>query len=369
MLALLIAQAYALSCVDGIADTNLDQPLPPNAVIVFTWGGAPPASPRILDADGEEVPHSVVLHDDYGELIPDAPLAAGDYVFTTDWPIPFEVAGPEDLDAPDAPVFLDVSRASDRTEWGTTKQLAVLFDGLPQGHHIELELSASGDFGSDGMRVVAFYEEVWVGKNLCDTFPAAYDHGENYFLRARMVDAAGNTSDWSEHEPARCGVGCSSTGAPTAGMLAVVGLLGLRRRRAPFGAILPGLLLLGGCPDEEEKEWEAISYIDEGMVCWEAADGVIELQVVVQDCMSSSCSQNFASSCEATVDGATLTLTSEMTWENDVSSDAACTDDCGIPMASCELADVADGTYTLDFDGETYVIDVPGTSGSGGCYW
>jgi len=38
-------------------------------------------------------------------------------------------------------------------------------------------------------------------------------------------------------------------------------------------------------------------------------------------------------------------------------------------MASCELSGVADGTYALDFDGETYVIDVPGTSGSSGCYW
>jgi len=244
MLALLITEAYALSCIDGIADTNLDQPLPPNAAIVFTWGGSPPASPRILDADGVEVPTSVVLHDDYGELIPEAPLAEGDYVLATDWEIPFEVAGPEDLDAPDAPVFLDVSRESDRSEWGTTKQLAVSFDGIPQGHHIELELSVSGDFATDGMGVLAFYEEAWVGQSLCDTIPGAYDHGDNYFLRARMVDAAGNTSDWTEHEPARCGVGCSSTGAPAAGMLAVMGLLGLRRRRTTVGAILPGLLLL-----------------------------------------------------------------------------------------------------------------------------
>lgn len=134
--------------------------------------------------------------------------------------------------------------------------------------------------------------------------------------------------------------------------------------------LLP-VLLLTACPEPEpEEEWEKASFSDQGIVCWDASAGQIDLQVVLQGaCMSSSCSRGFTSSCDATADGTTLTLTSEMSWENNVTPGVDCTADCGIPMAECALSGVVDGTYTLDFDGESYTIDVPGSSASTSCYW
>jgi hypothetical protein len=132
--------------------------------------------------------------------------------------------------------------------------------------------------------------------------------------------------------------------------------------------MIPALaVLLTACPEEEEA-WEEIAYVDQGTVCWDASDGVLELSVVVQDCMSSSCSRGFEGSCAASLDGSTLTLTSDIRWENNVTPGAECTADCGIPMATCELTGVVDGSYTLDFDGETYAIDMPSTSGTTGCF-
>jgi len=138
-------------------------------------------------------------------------------------------------------------------------------------------------------------------------------------------------------------------------------------------ALFPVTLLLTACTEEEEApptDWVEVSYVDEGQVCHDAVDGVLTLTVAVQECLSSSCSRDLVTSCEATLDGTTLTLTSDIHWEDNMADGATCTDDCGLPAATCELENVPDGTYTLDFDGQSYTIEVPGSSDTtSGCWF
>ena len=121
--------------------------------------------------------------------------------------------------------------------------------------------------------------------------------------------------------------------------------------------LLP-LCLLAACLTES---WELQEHIDEGTVCASRVDGdAAEFMVVVPGCMSSSCTQNFVGECAASFDGAEILLTSDISWETNVSPRASCTDDCGFPMATCTLDGLPDGTYTVLFGEETLTIELPG---------
>lgn len=126
--------------------------------------------------------------------------------------------------------------------------------------------------------------------------------------------------------------------------------------RATLSSLLLSLSACGGLVDD----WQPVSYVDEGQVCFEADGADIVAQVVVQDCMSGSCTRNFVGSCSATASGSEITLTSDISWEENVGA-VACTDDCGIPMATCVLEGLADGTYDVTFGGEQLQLVVPVT--------
>ncbi|MBX2802079.1 MAG: hypothetical protein KTR31_30640 [Myxococcales bacterium] len=117
---------------------------------------------------------------------------------------------------------------------------------------------------------------------------------------------------------------------------------------------------LAGCPPlPGVSDWQPVSYVDEGEVCFSADGTDVTVDVVAPDCLSSSCSRDLGGSCEAVVDGTDITLTSEVTWEQDAGTGIACTDDCGIPMVTCTIADLADGTYTVTHGTETLTLTVP----------
>jgi uncharacterized protein (TIGR03382 family) len=234
MLTLLVANAFALDCLYGLDNTNIDRgDMPPNVEIAYTMVGmADPAVPVLLDADGNEVPATHTDHGDFHTLRPDLLLAEGEYTLSSDWDIPFTVSGPEDLDPPGPPTFLDARRRRTSSQWGSEHLLEVTFDTVPRGTHLEIELSVSGDFASDGVGVLSWWPDTTLGDGLCLHSPSSYDHGEDYFLRARLVDDAGNVSDWVEHDPARTRLlGCSTAGMPVFGVLPLL-LLGLMRRRS-----------------------------------------------------------------------------------------------------------------------------------------
>lgn len=106
-------------------------------------------------------------------------------------------------------------------------------------------------------------------------------------------------------------------------------------------------------------DWQLQTHLDDGEVCFTAGDGGVDVVVVLAECLSSSCSRDFAGSCEATVDGSEITLTSTLSWAQNLGEGVPCTDDCGLPQADCTIAGLADGTYDVTYGGETFTLTVP----------
>lgn len=130
-------------------------------------------------------------------------------------------------------------------------------------------------------------------------------------------------------------------------------------------SIIPLVLALFACVFEQ---WEPVSQIDEGTSCLEAAtaDGTGTITVDADVCLSSSCDRNGTSSCEATLDGTTITVTSEFSWETATGIGVACTDDCGMLSAACDVGPLPEGTYTIVHGTETTTVTVPTTEECGG---
>ncbi len=123
------------------------------------------------------------------------------------------------------------------------------------------------------------------------------------------------------------------------------------------------LLAILGC-ELLETQWEPVSYIDEGTVCLEDDGSDVRVTVTAPDCLSSSCSRNLGGSCEATVEGSTITVTSEIVWENAVSGpNLSCTDDCGLPRVACTIpGGLPEGEYEVVIGDDVQAIDFPMSS-------
>ncbi|MBA2322177.1 MAG: hypothetical protein H0V89_13615 [Deltaproteobacteria bacterium] len=115
----------------------------------------------------------------------------------------------------------------------------------------------------------------------------------------------------------------------------------------------------GGTDETSGDDWQLVSYLDEGTVCFDDQAAAIVVSVTAPDCLSSSCSREFGGDCEAALDGTVITVTSEITWEQNVGEDVPCTDDCGIPTVTCAIAHMADGTYTVRIGGVESTLEVP----------
>ena len=139
-----------------------------------------------------------------------------------------------------------------------------------------------------------------------------------------------------------------------------------------LATVVPSLLA-AGCsviPNVETTEFR-----DDGEACVLPADGADgadfpiaigpEDDLVVEvffptGCLSSSCDEVLEASCEATVDGQRIVVTSSGTLERDVGA-SACTKDCGIMSARCELPDLDAGTYTIVHGDDEETFELPGT--------
>lgn len=94
------------------------------------------------------------------------------------------------------------------------------------------------------------------------------------------------------------------------------------------------------------------TFTNDGEVCIDAAAG--EAVVHVNTCLSSSCDTLVSSSCSVTLEGTTLTVTSEAVVD---SQGDVCTDDCGFVLIRCDLPDgdltgttVQHGTFSGAYD-------------------
>ncbi|MDP2305093.1 MAG: hypothetical protein Q8P18_03620 [Pseudomonadota bacterium] len=113
----------------------------------------------------------------------------------------------------------------------------------------------------------------------------------------------------------------------------------------------------------DSEGWEPIIQVDEGTSCLEAAtaDGTGTITVDANVCLSSSCSRNATASCAATLDGTTITVTSEFAWEEATGETLDCTADCGMLAASCDVGPLAAGSYLIVHGAESTTVEVPTT--------
>lgn len=241
MLALfaLTRSALALSCLWGVHDANVRDlaEVPPNVEILLshTYGGTQPVALDLLDADGNVVPTAIVDDFSFATMVPDAPLAPGDYLIEGDeGTFPFTVAGPDDTTPPDAvDGWVETERSV--SEWGKTQGYHVTVDALPPGHTLEVQVASDPGF-ADARSALVHYTEGFVGASVCTDTIEGFDAKRDRHVRFRVVDLAGNVSDWTEATVQRGPLGCDVVGGGAAGLwLLGLGLVGLRRGRARRG--------------------------------------------------------------------------------------------------------------------------------------
>jgi hypothetical protein len=105
-------------------------------------------------------------------------------------------------------------------------------------------------------------------------------------------------------------------------------------------------------------DWQPVTYVDEGELCFEQRDSDVAIRVDPQECLSSSCSRAFEGSCTASLQDNTITVSSDIAWEENVGN-VSCTDDCGSTAVECTLPALADGTYTVIFGDQQIELQVP----------
>ena len=110
-------------------------------------------------------------------------------------------------------------------------------------------------------------------------------------------------------------------------------------------ALAPLGLAAGSCTTIENHEVTELQAIC--VSSGNGTDGVtteIALNVEFNTCLSSSCDTLVDSSCEASVEGDVIEVSGLASIDAQVNG--ACTLDCGLATASCQL-EVANGTYTI----------------------
>lgn len=97
------------------------------------------------------------------------------------------------------------------------------------------------------------------------------------------------------------------------------------------------------------------------------ADAPLELLVIMEGCVSSSCTSNIETSCEVSVNGSEITLTSRGSYEEAGGLQQSCTDDCLAVTATCVTPPLPAGAYTLVHGDSTMQIDVPASAPAAPC--
>jgi hypothetical protein len=109
-----------------------------------------------------------------------------------------------------------------------------------------------------------------------------------------------------------------------------------------------------------DGELSPVSRVDEGELCFENQGSDVVIEVIDTECVSSSCVRDIEGGCEAVVDGATLTLTSDISYAVlQPPPDVGCTPDCVSVTVSCTVEGLADGTYTVVHGADEVELVVP----------
>lgn len=114
-----------------------------------------------------------------------------------------------------------------------------------------------------------------------------------------------------------------------------------------------------GCAGEPDPRWEQQTLTNQGWICIEGeADAMATASVNAGICLSSSCSRNAEGSCTAAVEGSTITLTSDFSWEQAM-GDIPCTEDCRQLVVTCEVGVLAGGSYAVVLGEEESEVTIP----------
>ena len=124
----------------------------------------------------------------------------------------------------------------------------------------------------------------------------------------------------------------------------------------------------GAClgPDEAEPLRPRTITLDAppGQFC---ADGTLQpdeaftLSFFANLCLSSSCSTGGELSCTFTQDGQEIVASVSGSYgDRTFEEEGSCTDDCGILSANCSELTLAEGTYTIQYGGDSHTLEIPG---------
>jgi len=193
----LTVSAYALTCVDpDHIEYVTPKVVPTNARLVVAFLGPVP-EPLLYDADGMLVDAEVLQEAGHLIVVPDAPLAEGDYLLQVrdDLSFPITCDGSDDT-SPPLPPAVDSAVHDEEDSWGYAIDLTeIRVRDVPSGSHIEVELTPP----DGGQVLLAATKErlIEVGFDACGYgWPRRYDGSLDYDLRVRSVDAAGHPSSW-----------------------------------------------------------------------------------------------------------------------------------------------------------------------------
>ena len=247
--------AAACSCWWGISDVfpaDGDVDVPVNARVVVEFYGDDELTWALVDGQtGEPVPATVTLKTEEDRVhriyTPDALLAPnhtyqialvndeGGGLDEATVHSRFTTGSATDDDAPDVPTFTASDVSSDRrsnSSCGDSASNTWEFEGTEAALIFELEVSTTEDF-SASRTLLSHGTAASAGWGGCLASWPELEFGERLFGRVRAIDAAGNTSAWSEPLRPTGGVasGCSTTGSgPSPVWLLGLALLGRRRR-------------------------------------------------------------------------------------------------------------------------------------------
>ena len=109
---------------------------------------------------------------------------------------------------------------------------------------------------------------------------------------------------------------------------------------------------------EADAGWSAVRVIEQGTLCFQQPDQLV-LELAAPDCVEEDCLRNPGGSCAMQLSGASIAVTGEVSWEQNLDPDAACNDYCVEPSVTCRLDPLPAGSYEVLFGGQVQTLELP----------